>query len=96
MMSTEQILLTIQENQAELRRKGLKTLVLIGAGASSTSHLTAIEFLAELDPPFSYEHLQEIRRILAGLLERPVDVTLANPNDQAVRPFLDPGAIFIL
>lgn len=96
MMSTDQILQTLQENQAALRRKGLKTLVLIGAGSPSAPLSSAVEFLAELEPPLSYEHLQEVRRVLAALLERPVDVTLANPNDQAVRPFLDPNAVFIL
>jgi hypothetical protein len=95
-MSTDQVLQILQENQAALRQIGLKTLVLIGAGPPSAPISSAVEFLAELDPPLSYEHLQEVRRILASLIERPVDVTLASPNDQAVQPFLDPNAVFIL
>jgi predicted nucleotidyltransferase len=95
-MSNDQIVQILQENRAVLRQAGLKSLVWIGAASPEASQSSALEFLAELDPPPSYQHFLEVRRCLAELLHRPVDVTLVNPADHAVQPFLDPGAVFIL
>ena len=95
-MSIDQITQTLQENRALLRQAGLKTLVLIGASSPSIPQSAAVEFLAELELPPSYQHLLEVRRCLVALLQHPVDITLVNPEDQAVRPFLDPDAVSIL
>jgi hypothetical protein len=95
-MATDEIVRILQENQADLRRHGIKTLILIGSRTPPSPVEKALEFLAELFPPLSYQHFLEARQALAVLLDHPVDITLANSADPAVRPFLDPDAIYIL
>ena len=94
-MSEQNGLHTLQKNRQTISQIGVKTLVLIGHSPDSPPG-TALEFLAVLEQPQTYAHLREVQVFLSGLLGRPVDITLADPHDPAVQPYLDPQAVFIL
>jgi predicted nucleotidyltransferase len=80
----------------EIRARGVSSLLLIGLGRDRDIPAgQPVDFLVELQPPLSYAHWLEVRIYLANLLDRKVDLTIADPRLPAVQPFLDPSAVRI-
>lgn len=87
----------LRSRRSDLQSQGVKSLLLIGPAAHNDHNPgDTVDFLLELNPPLTYWHFREVRDWLAALLNEPVDVTLANPADPAIAPYLDRGAVKIL
>jgi predicted nucleotidyltransferase len=93
-MDAKTITSLLRQQRASLEELRVTQLFLIGPAAHG-EHQTGetIDFLLAVAPPFSYQQLQAARGFLSGLLGEPVDLTLADPRDPAVAPFIDPLAV---
>jgi hypothetical protein len=78
-----------------LHRQGLRSLILIRPEALQVPG-EPLHLLATLDGAWEYTQFHAMSQILITLLDRPVEIVLANTQDDAVGPYLDPQAVKIL
>ena len=89
------LLAVLQAAQADLRQRGIQSLVWIDPAASlAGGH--PLHFLAVLTPPVDYARVRDLTRHLSQLLNAAVELVLVDPAHEAIEPYLDPNAIVVL
>lgn len=96
-MDRDKMLSLLRENAPLLRGRGVKGLVMFGPAARNEIRPGGeVAFLLDLEPPHTFAHFIEIRDLLTGLLDHPVELVAESPHHPAIRPYIEPDAIPIV
>ena len=96
-MDRDTLLSILHHHLADLRRRGVKALVLFGPVARNEGRPgSEVDFLMELEPPHSFDQFLEIKLFLEALLERPVELVMGSPQHPEIQPYIEGDAIQIV
>jgi uncharacterized protein len=95
-MEREQILQILHDQLEELRRMGVRSMALFGSAVRGELHNESdIDLLVDLEPPYTYDRYIHVKFFLEDLLQRPVDLVVADTIKDRIRPEIEREAIYV-
>lgn len=95
-MDRDAILRVLHNHIQELKKQGVKSLMLFGPTARNEAKPNSeINFLLELEPPYTFEQFLKIKLYLNTLLDRSIELVVANPQNPEIWPYVGPDLILI-
>lgn len=95
-MDHKTLLATLKEKHPEIKKRGVKSLILFGPWARNEAKPDSeIDFLLDLEAPLTFDHYREVKQYLSDLLKLQVELVMADPSNQEIWPLIEPDLIRI-